>query len=276
MKTFISKLLLCAIFLAPGVQVFGQEEPVDRLSVAFSDPSRPGLLKASLITGSISVTGYEGKEVVIEARTRTKRYSKESRSRSGDLKRIPIRSTGLTVEEQHNEMEVGAASHMRAIDLDIKMPKKTSLKLSTVNSGDIVVERVEGEIELNNVNGSIKAHNISGSVVANTTNGKVEVTFDKVEPDKPMSFVSFNGRVDVTLPANVKADVKMKSEQGEIYSDFDIKIEQKPKLIKEDTRKRGGKYKVRIENAIYGTINGGGPQYYFSTYNGSIYIRKSE
>ena len=254
---------------------FSQDQPVDRVSLTFSDPSRPGFIKVGLTNGSITVKGYDGDEIIVEARTRTRRYSKGSKRNSEGLKRVAITSTGLSVEEERNRMTVSASSHRRTIDINIKVPKKTSLKLSAVNSGHIEVEDIEGEIELNNVNGSIKAINISGSVVANTTNGKVEVFFDRITSDKPMSFVSFNGRVDVTFPDDIKANVKMKSEQGEVYSDFDIKLEDKPRLIREDTRKRGGKIKVKIESSIYGTINGGGPEFYFSTYNGSIYIRKN-
>ncbi len=254
---------------------FSQDQPVDRVSLTFSDPSRSGFIKASLINGSITVKGYDGDEIIVEARTRTRKYSRRSSRNSEGLKRVAITSTGLSVEEERNRMTMSASSHQRTVDIDIKVPKITSLKLSTINSGHIEVENMEGEIELNNVNGSIKAINISGSVVANTTNGKVEVFFDRITSDKPMSFVSFNGRVDVTFPGNIKANVKMKSEQGEVYSDFDIKLEDKPRLIREDTRKRGGKIKVKIESSIYGTINGGGPEYHFSTYNGSIYIRKN-
>ncbi len=253
---------------------FSQDQPVDRLSLTFSDPSRPGFIKAGLINGSITVKGYDGDEIIVEARTRTRKYSKRSNRNSEGLKRVAITSTGLTVEEERNRMTISASSHQRTIDIDIKVPKKTSLKLSTINNGHIEVENMEGEVELNNVNGTIKAFNITGSVVANTTNGKVEVTFDKITSGKPMSFASFNGRVDVTFPQDIKATVKMKSEQGEVYSDFDIKLEEKPRLIKEDTRKRGGKIKVKVESSIFGTINGGGPEFHFSTYNGSIYIRK--
>jgi len=131
-------------------------------------------------------------------------------------------------------------------------------------------------MELDNTNGDIEAQNISGVVVANTTNGKVVVTFNKITPDKPMSFVSFNGNVDVTFPSAIKADVKMKSEQGEIYSDFEIKLEERSRIIQEDTRSRGGKYRVKVESTIFGTVNGGGPEYHFSTYNGDIYIRKQK
>ncbi|MCG8603902.1 hypothetical protein MJD09_02755 [bacterium] len=275
MQRTTRRITLPVLLLLMILNAYGQDGPVDRLAVAFSDPSRSGWLKASLINGSITVKGYRGDEVIIEARVRSRQYSK-SESSKGGLRRIAIASTGLTVEEDNNEMKISAASHRRTIDLNIEVPIRTSLKLSTINSGNLLVEDVRGELELHNTNGRIEAYNIAGSVVANTTNGKVVVTFDRIEREKPMSFVSFNGNVDVTFPEGIECDVKMKSEQGEIYSDFEIELENRPRLVQEDTRRRGGKYKVRVESAMYGTINGGGPEFHFSTYNGNIYIRQQK
>ena len=90
-----------------------------------------------------------------------------------------------------------------------------------------------------------------------------------------MSFTSFNGTVDVTLPGDVKANVMMKTNNGEIWSDFDIKLTAggKPPVV-EDNRGTNGKYKLHLDRAMYGTINGGGPEMQFVTYNGSILIHK--
>src|SRR5438045_1795618 len=74
----------------------------DRVSVAFSDPSQPGTVKAGLISGSITVKAYDGKEVVVEARARTSRDS----ASEGGMKRIPLTSTGLSVEEEGNRVQV--------------------------------------------------------------------------------------------------------------------------------------------------------------------------
>ncbi len=273
-----NQLLLAVTFVFFFVaNIFSQDIPADRVIVPFSDPSKPGLLKASLINGSITIKGYNGKEVIIEASSRTKKYSRrDSNDEYKGMKRISITATGLTVEEEDNVMKVGASSHMRTIDLNIQVPLKTSLDISTVNSGDIDVENIEGEVEVNNTNGHIQVLNIAGTVLANTTNGKVVVTFNKIAPDKPMSFVSFNGNVDVTLLSATKANLKMKSEQGEIYSDFDIALEEKSRVITDDASKKGRKFRVRVESAMYGAINGGGPEFRFSTYNGNIYIRKAK
>ncbi|MGB6867250.1 MAG: hypothetical protein WBE11_16325, partial [Candidatus Aminicenantaceae bacterium] len=112
--------------------------------------------------------------------------------------------------------------------------------------------------------------------VAHTYNGEVTVSFKQITPDKPMSFSTWNGDVDVTFPAMVKADVRMKSEMGDVYSDFDIQLKQAPQKAVEDERKEGGGYKISFEKAVYGSINGGGPEFQFKTYHGDIFIRKAK
>jgi DUF4097 and DUF4098 domain-containing protein YvlB len=43
----------------------------------------------------------------------------------------------------------------------------------------------------------------------------------------------------------------------------------------EDNRGKGGKYKVKIDKNVRGTINGGGQEIQFKNFNGNIYIRKA-
>ncbi len=272
----MTKIRLSTILLLFGAAcLMAQTQSADKVSVPFSNPERAGHVEAGLVHGSITVKGYAGKEVVIEATTRSKRLSGSRDSGKGMIRLTQV-ATGLTVTEENNEMSIGTSSHMRAVDLHIQVPRNTSLEVSTVNEGDILIENIQGEVEAHNVNGEIKILNVSGAVVSNTTNGDVTVKLNKVTPDKPMSFVSFNGDVDVTLPASVAADLKLKSERGEIYSDFEIELQERARTMKEDNRGKGGKFRLTVESAMYGKINGGGPEFYFSTFNGEIFIRKGK
>lgn len=280
-KLFKSITAMCLILVYIMSPAFSHNEPketVDRLVVKFSDPSKPGLIEAALINGGITVTGYDGKEVIVEARTRSKKISRKSTDESTKgMKRIPITTTGLTVEEEHNKIEISVESWKRTIDLDIRSPFNTSLKLNCVNAGDITVKNLKGEIDVNNTNGKVTLVNISGAVVAHALNRKLMATFKKVDPKKPMSFSTLNGDIDVIFPANLRADVKLKSDNGDIYSDFDIRLEENPRrVIEENTRDKGGKYRIRIERIIYGSINGGGPEIQFTSFNGDIFIRKGK
>lgn len=269
--------LIFLLFFVMSCTTFGQKMDVDQLSIPFSDASRPGWVKASLVNGGMTVIGYNGKEVIVEARVRTKiSFDEESdNSKVKGMKRIRITSTGLTVEEENNVIKISTESWKRAIDLEVKVPFKTSLNLSCLNSGDIVVENVEGEFDINNVNGAVTLKDISGAVVAHALNKDVLVTFREIDPKKSMSFSSLNGDLEVTFPKNLKAVLKLKSDNGDIYSDFDMSNQEaNRKIVEENTRKKNGKYRIRLEDAITVKINGGGPEMLFKTFNGSIYIRK--
>lgn len=265
-------ILAGAAIGGPGGQAQAQAQASpDRLSVPLSDASRPALVKASLVSGSITVKAYEGKEVVVEARARNREREREE----GGLHRLAISSTGLSVDEENNEVRIETESYARPIDLTISVPAHTSLHLNAVNNGDIVVTGVDGELDVNDVNGSVTLNNVSGSVIAHALNGKVVATIARVN-QKPMAFSSLNGDIDVTFPADLKANVSIKSDRGDVFSDFDVQLQAGPiQQQVEDDRRHGGRYRVKIDKTVHGTINGGGPEIQFTNFQGGIYIRKA-
>jgi len=182
----------------------------DRIPVTLSDPSRPARVKVGMVNGGITVKGYEGKEVVVEARVR----GHENSRNEGGPKRLAISTTGLSVEEENNEVNINTESYMHAIDVTVSVPVHTSLKLRAVNDGDIVVTGVDGELDVDDINGAVTLNNVSGSVVAHALNGHVYATLTRVEPQKAMAFSSLNGDIDVTFPADLKANVSIRSDRG--------------------------------------------------------------
>ena len=272
-------LLILALSVLIGLgQAHAKDEPLDRINVKLTDPSKPAYVELSLVNGGITVTGYDGKEVIVEAKTRTRKLSNDDRDKKRKgMFHIPVYSTSLEVEEHNNRIEISTDSWKRTTDVNLKVPKNTSLNLHCVNQGDIYVENVNGELEVNNTNGKVTLHDISGSVVAHALNKNVVVTFDAVDPENPMSFSSLNGDIDVTFPQNLKCNVKIKNDMGDVYSDFEItRIDKPVKTFEDNDRGRNGKYRVRIEHMFYGEINGGGPEYSFKNFNGDILIRRAK
>ena len=266
--------LLTALAVAASSAASAQQT-TEKIPIPLSDPARPVFLKVGLIAGGITVRGYAGKEVIVEASAEQGDDEAPKGKAEGKMKLIPNTSMGLTAEEEDNTVTVstGLGGISRKIDLVIQVPASCSMKLSTVNEGDVVVENVSGDLEVNNTNGSITLTQIAGSAVAQTVNGEVKASFTKVNADKSMSFSSLNGDIDVTFPPTLKATVRLKSEQGEIYSDFDVQMQKSEPRI-DRNQKGGGKYRVTLEKAMQGTINGGGQEIQFNNFNGDIYIRK--
>jgi DUF4097 and DUF4098 domain-containing protein YvlB len=250
----------------------GKQRSGDRVVVTLSDPSRPSLVKVSLITGGITVKAHEGKDIIVEAHARNRDEDDEDRP---GPKRLTIASTGLNIEEENNQVNIGTESPNRAVDLVIQVPVHTSLHLRAINDGDINVSGVDGELDVDDINGSVTLTNIAGSAVAHALNGKLTVSFTRIN-QKSMAFSSLNGDVDVTFPADLKATVSLRSDNGDVFSDFDVNMTpQSSQPVVEDGRTHGGKYKVKIDKTVRGTINGGGPDMQFTNFNGQIYIRKA-
>ena len=268
----LMKLFYCAAMLAWCVAAAAQDSG-ERATASFTDPSRPGLVHIGLIQGKIIVKGDERRDVSIETRS----------SRMGVLARAPEEPTGMrrlpqqpsiTVTEQNNQMSISSPTVNGTVDLQIEVPKRTNLQLSTVNDGDIRVEGVDGELEIGSVNGTITLAGVGGSVVAHTVNGKITATVVRVGPGKSMAFTCLNGTVDVTLPASTKANLKLRSDNGSVYTDFALGTLMQPSAAVEETRGSGGRYRVEVNKAIYGSLNGGGPEIELRTFNGDVYVRK--
>ena len=271
MKRFHQSFALLAMLAAAAVA--SAQDNGERITASFSDASRPGLLHVALITGTITVKAGQGKDVIIQARGRGDRRDGDSEAPPMGMRRL-AQQPSVSVEERNNRMEISAASGMVAVDLEIQVPARTNLQLSTVNNGDVNVEGIEGELEIGNVNGSITLKSVSGSVVAHTVNGKVLADLTRITPQKPMAFTSLNGVVDITLPPSIKANLKLRTDNGSVYTDFELKALSQSVPVVEDTRSSGGRYRVEVNRVIYGSVNGGGPDVEMRTFNGNIYVRK--
>ena len=64
MKRFICLTIVLFVFAS---LTFAQKSQVDRVSVPLTDPSKPAFIDISIMSGSITVRSYSGKEVIVEA-----------------------------------------------------------------------------------------------------------------------------------------------------------------------------------------------------------------
>lgn len=263
----ISKLLFCVLLsLFYGTAALTAQ---DRVVVPLSNPGEPGQLELGIVRGSISISGTDGNEVIVNYEGGGGENNAPE-PRNG-LRRISDNSVGFEVTENDNNIEIGGTSPQADVHFSITVPRNFSLYLSTVNGGDVEVENVNGEMEINNVNGDVVLTNVGGSASVNTVNGDITASFNSINANSPMAFSNVQGDIDITLPGNAAVTAKMRSEWGDVYTDFDMEID---RSNRENINADSDVYKVSVNNWISGRINGGGPEYLFKTLRGDIYVRR--
>ena len=249
-----------------------QQTDADRVTVPLTDPSRPALLEVSLVQGSITVRGANRKDVLVIARAAEDRSRRRPDADATGMRRIP-QTAGFRITEEGNRVRVTSDSPSRSISFEIGAPARTNLKLSTVNGGEILVDSIEGELDVTNTNGGITLNSVAGSVNAGTTNGNVRATVTRVTAQREMAFISMNGTVDVTLPSDTRANLRLRSDRGDVYSDFDVQLAPSAPIVQE-SRSSNGRYRISRNRSIVGAINGGGPEFELRTFNSNVYVRK--
>jgi len=200
----------------------------------------------------------------------------EKEKKAAGLKRLSSSTAGLEIEENGNVVRIETPGLMLATDLVIQVPASSSVEVRSMMDGMVVVEGISGEIDINNVNGPVTLKNVSGNTLVHTVSGDIDAALSRIPSGKPLSFSTMQGDIDVTLPANVKANLKMKSDQGEIFTDFDVNLTRQPVRSEAPERTERGQYRIAFDRSLVGTVNGGGPEISFQTFAGNIYIRKGK
>ncbi len=180
------QVYLSIAVLSAALLLRAEDTNPDRVTVPLTDPSRPSVVNASLMNGGITVTGYGGKDILVEAKPRSRDSESKSKPnpKSEGMHRLDARGTGLSVEEQDNQVNIGVREMNRTVDLTIQVPFNTSLKLKCLNDGNIQVDHVNGEIDANDLNGGVKHQHLRLRDSPFRPNENVTVTFDRVAPEK--------------------------------------------------------------------------------------------
>lgn len=154
-------------------------------------------------------------------------------------------------------------------------------------SGDIEVDMTNGEIEMNSVsgeiniestNGDIKIVNVEGTVEVETTNGGVNVDAGKLDG---LSVENVNGAIEVSSDTPIiRGRFEIKTFNGEV--DLELPADSAFELIAETSFMGKIKNEFTLEGVtinkdhrgIRGTVNGGGAQVKVKTSMGTIRVRR--
>lgn len=178
-------------------------------------------------------------------------------------------SPGLVIErDTARTMIVLAASVKPGARIEVQVPAATDLRVEASNGGPVVVRGVRGQLEILNSNAAIVLEDVGGSVLATTSNGSITATIGSLYPGLPTSLLTSNASIDVTLPGDLKANLRMESDTGPITSEFDLaRLGSEPL---EGKTMRGG----RLRFVERGAVNGGGPEIDLRTENAPVRVHK--
>ena len=279
------------IGIVVGLAVIGPSaaaQETERKVIALTDPARRATLDISLWAGVVNIVAADAATVVVDGtrvegtsradeRGRVSKAVPADRSdRAAGLTRLRP-STGVEIDQANNVVTIRGPVGER-IDLEIRVPRRTNLKLtksapgSPTSPGSVTVRGVEGDLEVRTNAGSITFIDVSGSVVAHSTNGSVNATVQHVTADRPMAFTSYKGIVDVTLPRTLKANLILQSTRGDVFTDFDVQKHSRGVFSGEAPAAGGAR--GTADRQIVAPINGGGPDVELRSYAASIYLRR--
>jgi hypothetical protein len=173
-------------------------------------------------------------------------------------------------------------------DIQVTVPRRYAVNLRTgggsvdlrdtagaailkTSGGDVSAKNVVGNVELRTSGGSIHADTIRGDVDADTSGGDVRllrvdgkisadtsggsVRCSLVGANRGISATTSGGDIELRLPRGIAANIDASTSGGEVKTEIPVTST------------------VFKENAIVGSVNGGGERIYAHTSGGSISLR---
>ncbi len=208
-----------------------------------------GLVNITGPSSGLIIEGYAGNSIVIEA--------------EGGEGKVPEKATGLrmvtaggldntgisaTVDEETAKIvtsinEKGEEKEEEVRILNINIPNANRLFKNYVvkvphglttrfrentdsdwgKKGALEIRSFEGELDVNCSGCNLNVTGFSGNIIAsNSYGGSTRIEFTQLAQDKITS-INADGELEVIMPASTKANLKMSSVRGNVYTDFDLK-----------------------------------------------------
>jgi len=196
-------------------------EDNESATIKFSDPAKPGTVKISVTNGDIHLKGAEINEIHV-----TTDLKPEEPAQRKDGLRVLTSSSSYSLTEKNNVVSLTYGNDgwpSNGGDFTITVPRNTTVIITSNFGGDVSVGGVTGNIEVKSLNGEVHLDDIDGAALVETMNGEIHASVHALHEGKALSFTSMNGEVSLHLPADAKANVRLRTHNGSILTDFDEK-----------------------------------------------------
>ena len=236
MKTsrLLSSLLL-AVAATAALLPAARADANETATIKFSDPAKPGTLKIIVTNGDIHLTGADTADVKVT--TDLKPATPEVRK---DGLRVLTSSASYSLTEKDNVVTLSYGAEgwpASGGDFNLTVPRNTAIIINSSFGGDVEIGGVNGNLEVKSLNGEVHLNDIAGTALVETVNGEIHAAVRELHDGQPLSFTSMNGEVTLHLPADAKANVRLRTHNGSILTDFDDKA-----LVTKTESARGGSH----------------------------------
>jgi DUF4097 and DUF4098 domain-containing protein YvlB len=232
-----------------------------------------GSFEAQTHNGYINVTGADVAQCDLTATIAARADTVENAQKLAEAVEIKLINSGSRLTAKIEKPEL-APDERISVDLDVTVPNKTSVDLtshngplnienligqvsSTTHNGTITCKKVTGNTQIQTHNGSIVCEEVSGDIKLQTHNGNATASYSAAAPPVcNASLITHNGSVSLTTPPNLSAKVEVSTHNGTIDTAL-------PMTVTGNITKRN----------LTGTIGKGEGQLYLKTHNGSISVK---
>jgi hypothetical protein len=278
--TFVCVAIGCAS--ATAAREFTQHSSSQQM---FRFPQAAGrTLDIRTITGVITVEAYDGTDVEVVVDKSITADTQDNLQAAEHEVTLEISDDATTMRaiarhpgqpacgEQGERWHQGWEPRYEVrFDFSIRVPRDTRLDLCTINEGDIVVRGTQGDFRIRTINGRITMSDVAGSGEATTVNGPVTAAFVSA-PRAASVFRTINGNVVLTMPEGLAADLRMKTFNGGLFTDFEVQT--LPTAARVEAERRNGMFVYRSNGFTTVRAGGGGPELTLDTLNGDVRVLK--
>ena len=211
-------LLAAAALAFAAPRALGAEPNANVLT--FSDPSQPGTVKVNLGRGELHVQGADTAEVSVRSEAGSPAAAKPRK----DGLRVISAAASYSFRESNNVITLDATASeigRSQASFHLTVPRHITLVVQNARGGDVQCVGLTGDVEINSMQGTIQLEDVSGGVVVGTMNGEIRASIRALQDGKPLSFTSMNGEVVLRVPADAKASVRLRTQNGSVLTDFD-------------------------------------------------------
>ena len=255
-----------------------------RKNIALNGPASTQTIVVDNVFGSIEVKGVPGNEVRLVVEKTVKAESDEELAKALEDVRLEItqEKNGVSVIVDGPFRGKDGSVHFHGRDRDgysfsydflIEAPQDVKIDINTVNDGDITVSGMRSGFDVENINGGIEMRDMDGSGRAYALNGDLTVAFAR-NPEKHCYFGSLNGKVKIGFQSPLSADFRIKTFNGEVFSDFPVTYLPRKGLVEKGRRKGKTLYKTDPWTPV--RVGSGGPSIDLDGFNGDMYMLKNQ